>query len=122
LPSVAASTLSLATPFIAQAEEVEQVVTRAAAQGGSPTDILVSVLFTLSAIALLIVTGGVVYLSAKQWQDRADENKLLKSGPLEEPVFAPEPKLDPDELQYVSCSEKTAKYLPSIQHLSLTNV
>jgi hypothetical protein len=115
--------MSLASPFSAQSEELGQAVTQATQQGGSPTEILVSVLFALSALALLTVTGGVIYLSVRQWQDSADDKKLLKTEPLEEPVFAPNPKPDPDEQQYVSSSkeEKKPSQLENTQHLPLTN-
>jgi hypothetical protein len=85
-----ANTLSFSSPWVAHANEVDEALIQSTSQGISPTDTLVSVLFTLSAIALVTVTGGVLYLSIKQWQDGTDEKKAQISGSQGKSLFAPE--------------------------------
>mmetsp|Transcript_28002 Transcript_28002/g.50068 ORF Transcript_28002/g.50068 Transcript_28002/m.50068 type:complete len:212 (-) Transcript_28002:69-704(-) len=65
LPASSAA-LWLLIPFAAQAEDV--------VEGGSG-DLLVSIAFTISVLALGVVTLGVAYLSFMQWNDGRQEKK-----------------------------------------------
>ena len=72
-----------ATLLPALTARADEGVAAAAQLPTDPTDIVIGVLFTVAIGALVVLTGGVAYLSIQSWLDsrtETDDRQRIRSG------------------------------------------